>query len=287
MMREYVILTDTGADLPADVIAKYDIAVVELGLQIGETPVRASSLDYKEFYELLRKKETVTTSAANLEQVKEALRPHLLTGKDVLYLGFSSGLSSTYTAAVHAAEEMSEEFPDAKILCVDTLAASLGQGLLVTLTAKKKAEGATIDEAKAYAENTRLHLCHWFTVDDLFFLKRGGRVSAATAVLGSMLQIKPVMHVDNDGHLINVDKVRGRRASVDALLEKMKATATDPDGQLMYICHGDCYDDAKYLSDRIVALYPKCEVMIGYTGAVIGSHSGPGTLALFYIGTER
>ena len=287
MMREYVILTDTGADLPSDVIVKYGIAVVELGLQIGHRPVCVRSLDDKEFYDLLRKKETVSTSAVNLAQMKEAFRAQLSAGKDVLYLGFSSGLSSTYTAGVRAAEEMGEEFPEGRVLCVDTLAASLGQGLLVTLTAKRKAEGATLDEAKEYAESMRLHLCHWFTVDDLFFLKRGGRVSAATAVLGSMLQIKPVMHVDNEGHLINVDKVRGRRASVDALFEKMKATAIEPDGQLMYICHGDCLADAQYLSDRITALYPKCEVMIGYTGAVIGSHSGPGTLALFYIGTER
>ena len=229
MMREYVILTDTGADLPSDVIVKYGIAVVELGLQIGHRPVCVRSLDDKEFYDLLRKKETVSTSAVNLAQMKEAFRAQLSAGKDVLYLGFSSGLSSTYTAGVRAAEEMGEEFPEGRVLCVDTLAASLGQGLLVTLTAKRKAEGATLDEAKEYAESMRLHLCHWFTVDDLFFLKRGGRVSAATAVLGSMLQIKPVMHVDNEGHLINVDKVRGRRASVDALFEKMKATAIEPD----------------------------------------------------------
>lgn len=286
-MREYVILTDSGADLPIEVAAEYGISVIDLVLQIGDTTKLNGEIDSKEFYALLREKTTITTSAVNMERFKEFFEPYLQAGKDILYLGFSSGLSATYIAGRNAAEELAEKYPDRKIMTVDTLAASLGQGLLAVLTAKQKLAGATLDEAYAYAMDNRLKLCHWFTVDDLFFLKRGGRVSAATAVLGTMLAIKPFMHVDNDGHLINVAKVRGRRASIDAMFDKIKETAIAPEGQLYYICHGDCIEDAEYLSSKIKAAYPACEVMIGYTGTVIGAHSGPGTLALFFLGTAR
>lgn len=286
-MREYVILTDSGADLPADIVAQLGIGVVDLVLQIGNESKLNGEVDPKEFYALLREKTPITTSAVNMERFKEFFEGYLKEGKDVLYLGFSSGLSATYIAGRNAAEELAEAYPESKILTVDTLAASLGQGLLVTLAAQKKAAGATIDEVCAFVSENRLKLCHWFTVDDLFFLKRGGRVSAATAVLGTMLAIKPFMHVDNEGHLINVSKVRGRRASIDAMFDKLVATAIDPEEQLYYICHGDCLDDAEYLRDKIKAKYPSCEVMIGYTGTVIGAHSGPGTLALFFLGKER
>ena len=286
-MSEFVILTDSGADLTREVLDRYGIASIDLALQIGDVSKLNSEVDSKEFYDLLRNKTHVTTSAVNMERFKEFFEPYLKAGKDILYLGFSSGLSATYVAGRNAAEELSAEYPDRKILTLDTLCASLGQGLFVTLVAKKKAEGATIDEAYAYAKEILPHLCHWFTVDDLFFLKRGGRVSAATAVLGTMLAIKPVLHVDNEGHLINVSKVRGRRASVDALFDKLKTTAVAPEHQLYYICHGDCIADAEYLKEKILAAYPESEVMIGYTGTVIGAHSGPGTLALFFLGTER
>jgi len=170
---------------------------------------------------------------------------------------------------------------------VDTLCASLGQGLLVYLCAKQRQNGATIEEVRDWAENNKLNLCHWFTVDDLFFLKRGGRVNAATAVMGTMLSIKPVMHVDNKGKLINVSKARGRKASMDALIEKMKATAIEPEKQTCFICHGDCVEEANYLAERMKKELGVPEVIVDYTGPVIGAHSGPGTLAIFYLGTER
>lgn len=286
-MSEYVILTDSGADLPKETAAALGVDVIDLVLQMGDVTKYNSEVDSREFYALLRQKASITTSAVNMERFKEFFAAYLAEGKDVLYLGFSSGLSATYVAGRNAAEELKEEYPDRKIMTVDTLAASLGQGLLVTHVAKKKAEGATIEEAYAFAMDNRLKLCHWFTVDDLFFLKRGGRVSAATAVLGTMLSIKPFMHVDNEGHLINVSKVRGRRASIDAMFDKIAETAIAPEGQLYYICHGDCIEDAEYLADKIRAAYPAAEVMIGYTGTVIGAHSGPGTLALFFLGNER
>lgn len=286
-MSEYVILTDSGADLPVEVAKRYEIGVIDLLLQVGNETKLNGEVDSKEFYALLREKTPVTTSAVNMERFKEYFEGYLKEGKDILYLGFSSGLSATYIAGRNAAEELKEAYPERKILTADTLAASLGQGLLVTHAAKKKEAGASIDDVYAYVMENRLHLCHWFTVDDLFFLKRGGRVSAATAVLGTMLAIKPFMHVDNEGHLINVSKVRGRRASIDAMFDKIAETAIAPEGQLYYICHGDCIEDAEYLADKIKKAYPASEVMIGYTGTVIGAHSGPGTLALFFLGTER
>ena len=286
-MSEYVILTDSGADLPSEISASLGIGVIDLVLQFGDTTKLDSEMDKKEFYDRLRAKEPVTTSAVNMERFKEFFEAYLKAGKDILYLGFSSGLSATYVAGRNAAEELSEAYPERRVMTVDTLCASLGQGLLVALAAKKKNEGASLGEVYAFVTENVLHLCHWFTVDDLFFLKRGGRVSAATAVLGTMLAIKPVLHVDNEGHLINVAKVRGRRAAVDALYDKIAETAIAPEGQLYYICHGDCIEDAEYLAGKIRDAYPESAVVIGYTGTVIGAHSGPGTLALFFIGTQR
>lgn len=287
-MADFVIITDSSCDLPTDKIAEFGIKVASLELNIeGQGTVLNNEIDPKEVYKLLRDKVSMKTAAANIDKFTEIFESELASGKDVLYLGFSSGLSSTYAAGKTAAEDILEKYPDRKIITVDTLCASLGQGLLVTLACRKKAEGATLEEVADYVEKTKLHLCHWFTVDDLFFLKRGGRVSAATAIVGTMLSFKPVMHVDNEGHLINVTKVRGRRASIVAMVEKMKETAIDPESQTVYICHGDCYDDAKLLADMITEEFGITDILIDYTGPVIGSHSGPGTLALFFVGTER
>lgn len=287
-MAEYVIFTDSSCDLPNDKIAEYGLKVASLELNIeGKGTVLNHEIDPKEAYALLREKHTIKTAAANMDKFIELFEKELVEGKDVLYLGFSSGLSATFMSGKNAAEELSEKYPERKVIAIDTLCASLGQGLLVTLACRKKDEGATIDEVAEYVEQTKLHLCHWFTVDDLFFLKRGGRISAATAIVGTMLSFKPVLHVDNEGHLINVTKVRGRRAAIAALAEKMKETAIDPANQTIYICHGDCYDDAKILADMITEQFGITDILIDYTGPVIGAHSGPGTLALFYIGTER
>ena len=287
-MAEYVIFTDSSCDLPTDKIAEYGLKVASLELNIeGRGTVLNHEINPKEAYELLRAKHTIKTAAANMDKFMEIFEKELVEGKDVLYLGFSSGLSATYMCGKNAAEELSEKYPERKVIAIDTLCASLGQGLLVTLACRKKDEGATIEEVAEYVEQTKLHLCHWFTVDDLFFLKRGGRISAATAIVGTMLAFKPVLHVDNEGHLINVTKVRGRRAAIAALAEKMKETAIDPANQTIYICHGDCYDDAKLLADMITEQFGITDILIDFTGPVIGAHSGPGTLALFYIGTER
>lgn len=246
-----------------------------------------NEINIKEFYDYLREKHGAKTAAVNMDRFIETFEPYVAEGRDLLYIGFSSGLSATYMAGKNAAEELSEKYPDRKIMAVDSLCASLGQGLLVKYAVDKKNSGATIEEVAEYIETEKWHLAHWFTVDDLFFLKRGGRVSAATAVLGTVLQFKPVLHVDNEGHLINMSKVRGRNASIRALLDKMKETAIAPETQTIYISHGDCYDDAKALADMITEEFGITDILISEVGPVIGAHSGPGTLALFFLATER
>lgn len=286
-MNNFVIITDSSCDLPLSVADNMGVAVIPLEINM-EGDIRLNDeIDIKEFYEYLRQKHGAKTSAVNMDRFIEAFEPYVAEGKDLLYIGFSSGLSATFMAGKNAAEELSEKYPERKVIAVDSLCASLGQGLLVKLAVDKKNSGATIEEVAAYVEETKWNLAHWFTVDDLFFLKRGGRISATTAVLGTVLQFKPVLHVDNEGHLINMTKVRGRNASISALLDKMKETAIDPASQTIYISHGDCYDDAKKLADMITAEYGITDILINEVGPVIGAHSGPGTLALFFLAKER
>lgn len=288
IMRDYVIFTDSSCDLPASLVKEWGVEVLSLEVNIeGVGTLLNHEIEPAKFYEYLRDKRSVKTSAANMERFANAFEKIVSEGKDILYIGFSSGLSATYTAGKNAAEEVMEKYPDCKILTVDSLCAALGQGLLVKYAVDKKNLGASLVELAAYVEGLKLNLVHWFTVEDLFFLKRGGRVSAATAVMGTVLQIKPVMHVDNEGKLINMAKARGRDASIKALFEKMKETAIDPEKQTVYICHGDCYDDAKKLADMVTAEFGVTDILIDYVGPVIGAHSGPGTLALFFVGRER
>ena len=291
MERNYAVMTDSSADLPAGLVEQLGLDVIPLSVNVGQQSFMnypdEREISSPDFYELLRKGANAQTSAVNVDTFLSAMSVHLKAGKDVLYLGFSSGLSSTYGASEIAAQELREAYPDRKILTVDTLCASLGQGLLVYLTMQKVLAGATIEEAAAYAEENRLHLCHWFTVDDLFFLKRGGRVSAATALVGSALGIKPVLHVDNDGHLINVSKARGRKNSILALVDRMEASAIEPQKQTVFISHGDYLDDAEFLAAEVRKRFGINDITINFVGPVIGAHSGPGTLALFFLGTER
>ncbi len=288
MADKFVIITDSASDLSPERAKEYGVSLIPLTVTVeGSEPVADTEADKKELYAELRAKKSATTSAINYEAALEAIGAEVGAGNDVLYIGFSSGLSSTASTGILVCKELSEQYPDRKVYGVDSLCASLGEGLLVYLAAKKRDSGASIEEVRDYVEDTKLHLCHWFTVDDLFFLKRGGRVSAATAVVGSMLSIKPVMHVDNEGHLINVGKARGRKASLEALVNKMAETAIDPASQTVFICHGDCIEDAEYTANLIRERLGVKDIMIDYTGAVIGSHSGPGTLAIFFLGTHR
>jgi DegV family protein with EDD domain len=287
-MVNYRIITDSCCDLTEALISKLGITVVPMNMLFqGKVRVDSVGEDIKEVYDALRAGEVASTSAVNPDGWASYIEPALQAGEDALVLAFSSGLSTTYQSAVIAATDLAEKYPERKIRVVDTLCASLGEGLLVYHTCKKRDEGMDLDTLTAWVEENKLHLCHWFTVDDLMYLKRGGRVSAATALVGTVLKIKPVLHVDNEGHLINVSKVRGRKAAIETLADNMGKTAIPGANDCVYICHGDCIEDAEYLANLVKERFGVKEVFIGYTGAVIGSHSGPGTLALFYLGEHR
>ena len=290
-MRDYVIITDSSADLDQEMVRKLGVEVLPLtfimeGESYQDYP-DCREMDPKEFYRRLREGTMVTTNAVNVGQATDMIEPHLKKGEDVLVLAFSSGLSTSYNSMKIAADDLAEQYPDRKVYVVDTLCASLGQGLLVWYAANMKAQGKDMDEVRDWVEGHKLNLCHWFTVGDLMFLKRGGRVSAATAVVGTMLQIKPVLLVDDEGHLINVSKARGRKASLTALVDRMEQTATDPGSQTIFISHGDCLEEAQFVADEVRRRFGVKEIYINNVGPVIGAHSGPGTMALFFMGTKR
>ena len=290
-MRDYVILTDSCCDLSAEMAAELGVEVLPLSLQMGDRTYRnyldGREIGFHEFYERVRSGELATTSAVNVGEFEEKMREILKTGKDILSTSFSSALSAPYQSSVIAAEELKDEFPDAKILTVDSLCASLGQGLFVYLCAQEQKKGKTIDEVKTFAEETKGRVCHWFTVDDLNHLKRGGRINAATALFGTMLAIKPVMHVDDEGRLIPVSKARGRKASLTALVDRMEATALDAANGTVFISHGDCIEDAQYVADLIKDRFGYESFLINHVGPTIGAHTGPGVVALFYMGDYR
>ena len=292
-MSDYVIVTDSSADLPASLVQELGVEVLPLSFTVqGKTYHNYPDdreMDPKVFYKMLRDGEMATTSAVNVAEYTNMLEPFLQAGKDVLVLAFSSGLSTTYQSSVIAVNELSEQYPDRKIYTVDTLCASLGQGLLVWHAVQEQKKGKSIEEVRDWVEENKLHLCHWFTVDDLHFLKRGGRVSAATAVVGTMLQIKPVLHVDNEGHLINMAKARGRKAALKALVDHMEQTAIDPAGQTVFISHGDCLEDAQFVAQEVSQRFgiPLERIVLNEIGPVIRAHAGPGTVALFFLGKER
>jgi len=284
----YRIITDNCCDFPAEMYEELNLSVVPLVVRFqGKEVSQYSEKWLKKMYAGLREGEDATTAAANPTGWAEILEPVLAAGEDALVLAFSSGLSTTYQSAVIAASELGEKYPDRKIRVIDTLSASLGQGLLVWYACKKRDEGMGFEELADWCEDNKLHLCHWFTVEDLMFLKRGGRVSAATALVGTMLQIKPVLHVDDEGHLINVAKARGRKASLDALAKKVGETGLAGENDTVFISHGDCIEDVQYLESVLKEKYGVKNVFAYYVGAVIGSHAGPGTVALFFLGSKR
>ena len=288
MVDSFIILTDSGSDITPEMADKLQVQVMPLMYTLGDgNPMPGDEVDMKEFYRQLREGKSAKTSAANYEDLTRTLEEIISQGRDVLYIAFSSGLSSTAGTATLVAGELSEKYPDRKIFVVDSLSASLGYGLLVYLAARQRADGKSIEQVRNFVEENKLHLCHWFTVDDLHHLKRGGRVSAATAAIGTMLSIKPVLHVDDAGHLINVSKARGRKASLAALVDQMEKTAVDPAAQTVFISHGDALEDAQLVAQMVREKMGVQDIQIGYIGPVIGAHSGPGTIALFFLGTQR
>lgn len=290
-MQNYVIKTDSTSDLSPKLVSELGVEVLPLhfnidGKNYADYPDR-SEMDMKQFYDLLRKGQTSTTSQINPEDFIKAFSPNLENGQDILYIAFSSGLSGTYASAKIAAEELLKSYPERKIRVVDSLCASMGQGLLVYYAVKHKEGGKSIDELKEWLNHNKLKVCHWITVDDLHHLHRGGRVSSASAFLGSMLNIKPILHVDNEGHLILVNKTRGRQRAVDVLLAQMEKTAIDLQDQTIFISHGDCEDEVMEMVSDIKKRFKVKNIEVNMIGPVIGSHSGPGTIALFFIGTQR
>lgn len=290
-MRDYVIMTDSCCDLPAGLAEELELFYLPLTVHLDGDDYRnlldGSEIGFEEFYARLETTKEASTSAVSVGDFETAMRELLQQGKDILCVSFSSGLSTTYQSAVIAAEDLRQEFPEAKVEVVDSLCASLGQGLLVYLCAQQKRQGRTLDEVCAYAKETIPHLCHWFTVGDLEQLKRGGRVSPTTAWLGTMLSIKPVLHVDDEGHLIPVSKSRGRRASLLALADKMEQTALEPENQTVFISHGTCLEDIEFLKDEIRRRMGVKQFVTSYVGPVIGSHTGPSVAALFFLGAQR
>ena len=288
-MREYVLLTDSCCDLGPELARELELEVLPLSFMMDGKEyfnyLDGREMAPEDFYARVRAGSLGTTSAISVGVFHEVMEKLVQAGKDVLCIAFSSALSTTYQSAVIAAGEVTGQYPEAKVLVVDSRAASLGQGLLVTLAAGQKRAGKTIEEVAAYVEETRDHLCHWFTVDDLNHLKRGGRVSAAAALLGTMLQMKPVLHVDDEGRLIPMSKVRGRKASLKALVDKMAELAVDPEH--VYISHGDCREEAEELAAAIRERFGTKEIYLNFVGPVIGNHSGPGTMALFFLGKHK
>ena len=291
MTKTFQIFTDSSCDLPQSLADELDLQVIPLHVTIDGKTYRnyldGREIGFPEFFAKLRAGSQGTTSAVNPEEFSAVMEQSLAAGLDILYVGFSSGLSATYQSGCIATEELREKYPDRKILTIDSLGASLGEGLYVYLAAKKQQSGATLEETYNYLLETRPHLCHWFTVNDLMHLKRGGRVSATAALFGTMLQIKPVMHMDDAGHLIPVSKARGRKASLQALVAQMVETAVEPETQTVFICHGDCLDDAEYTANLIREKTGAKTVIINYVGPVIGAHTGPGVVSIFFLGTHR
>ncbi len=287
-MSEYIIYTDSACDIDVPSLNEWNVKHISLSLTFEDEGkvLLNDEVEPVAFYNRMREGAVAKTAAVNTESFKRAFEEDLKEGKDILYIGFSTGLSTTCNSAAIAAKQLAEVYPDNKVVCVDTLAASAGQGLLVYLAVQKRDAGDTIDEVAQYLEDNKLNLCHWFTVDDLVYLKRGGRVSPAVAFVGGVLGIKPVMHVDNEGHLVNVFKARGRKAALKGLCDKFGETVIDKDGPI-FICHGDCDADVETLKTMLREQYGATVDKVVYTGPVIGAHSGPGTIALFFLGKER
>lgn len=287
MAENYVLITDSACDILPEKLAEWRVEMIPLAFLFTDTGREQKDHEepIKEFYRAMRDGRVAKTSCVNEDAFVGIFTPYLEAGKDILYLAFSSGLSATCENGRKVAESLAKKYPERKIRVVDSLAASAGEGLFVYLGVKNRDAGMTLDENADALEADKLHICHWFTVDDLVYLKRGGRVSAATALLGTALNVKPVLHVDNEGHLIKITQVHGRKKSIRRMAEKLGETIL-PDSPV-FISHGDCIEDAEMLRDILKNEYGKDVDLITYVGSVIGAHSGPGTLALFFRGTER
>lgn len=284
-MSTFEIFTDSSCDLPKDIIEERGLHVMQLEVLIDDNPsVPNNQIDIKEFYEKLRNGSNAKTSAVSPAIFEEEMRKVLKEGKDILYVGFSSGLSATYANGMIAINELREEFPERKICDIDTLCASMGQGLMAYYADELRKEGKTVDETCARLEEVKQYINHQVTVNDLFFLKRGGRISAATAVAGSVLQIKPIIVVDEKGCLNSVAKARGRKGALRDVYARFKASENMEELPYVFISNSDCLEDAQKIEAMIKEDYPQVKVVISDIGPVIGAHTGPGAIAICYLG---
>jgi len=287
----FEIITDSSGNMPEELIRKWNIRVASLTFLVDGVEYRSydegQKSDLGKFYEMMRNGQVIQTSLVNTGQFVQLMEPMLKEGKDILYIGFSSALSGTYQSAVTAAELLKGDYPERTIITLDSLSASLGQGLLVYYAAQLRQTGSTLEETAEWVTVNRLKMRHHFTVDDLMFLKRGGRIPAASAMIGTLLNIKPMLHMDNEGRLSVIGKVRGRRQSLKGLVEQLREHAVQIDEQTIAITHGDCLDDARYVEEQIRAFCNPREILIHIVDPVIGAHSGPGTMALFFLGKHR
>lgn len=286
--REYKLFSDSTCDMPDEYINEMGVELVGLSFEIDGESYKDGEMSFKEFYDKMRSGSMTKTAQVPPAVFENWFEKTLQQGFDILYLGFSSGLSGTFNSACIARDILLEKYPEAKIICVDSLCASTGEGLLLYKAWEKKCGGMDIDALAGWLEENKLHLGHMFTVDDLKYLHRGGRVSKAAAVAGTILGIKPVLHVDNEGHLIPVGKIRGRKQSLNKLVEMMEERIGGWENPVIAVCHGDCPDDAEYIAKLAKQkIGKKTKVITSYTGTVIGAHSGPGTIALFFMGEYR
>lgn len=286
--REYKIYSDSTCDLPKEYTESLGTEIFKLSFELNGRSYMDGDMPYKDFYNKMREGGSTKTAQIPPDVYENEFEAAVRDGYDILYLGFSSGLSGSFNSACIARDNLLEKYAGSKIICIDSLCASTGEGLLLYKACEKKSEGMGIDELAAWLEENKLHLCHMFTVDDLKYLHRGGRVSKATAIAGTILGIKPVLHVDNEGHLVSVGKVRGRKQSLNKLVEMMEERIGGWENPVIAICHGDCIDDARYVEELAKRkLGKKTKVITAYTGTVIGAHSGPGTMALFFMGEYR
>ncbi len=288
-MNNFVICTDSACDLSPKTLGDMGVRYAELTFRFDGEEAEYSnySVETKAFYDKMRAGGVARTSAPSTEKFTQIFTEILDTGADVLHIAFSSGLSATYNSARIAANALHEKYPERKIEVIDTLCASAGEGLILYLAVEKKKEGASFDEIVSFLKETAPNVCHWFTVDDLVYLKRGGRVSPLVAFVGNIMGIKPVLHVDDEGHLINVAKARGRKNAIIALADEYAKLAKDPSGGTVFISQADCMADAEFLSKYLNEKHGVTVKSISDIGPVVGAHSGPGTLALFFIGSKR
>ena len=291
MLNSYVILADATADILPEYAQRMGIDVIPMEVNMDETTFYhypdEREMKIETFYDIISTGKVAKTTQVSQNEFIQYFERYLIEGKDILYIAFSSGLSGTYQSSRIAANELAEKYPERKIICFDSLCASAGEFLLIYHSYQKQQQGYSLEENAKWLQENQLSLCHWFTVDDLNVLKRGGRISATTAVIGTALQIKPVLHVDNEGHLIHVGKVRGRKASLKAIAEDFHRRFLPDKNNLIIIAHGGCLEDAQYLQQLIQADAKGCEIIIAKIGPVIGAHTGKGVVALFYLGSER